>query len=409
MSESRYPLHLDLTGKRVLVVGAGRVAERRVIGLVDAGADVVVVAPRATHRLRTMAEAGVVVWRERRFDYSDVLGVWLIHAVTDDPAVNEQVVAEADRRRVWAVRADAHGAARTPAVAASGPITVSVTSGDPGRTQVIRDAIALGLQDGTLASRAHRRRPAGSVVLVGGGPGDGDLITVRGRREVLAADVVVHDRLAPVDLLDLLDPDVEVVDAGKAPGAHGLTQDEINALIVDRARAGLRVARLKGGDPFVLGRGSEEVLACVAAGIPVEVVPGVTSAIAAPAAAGIPVTHRGLAPGFAVVTGHDLGDLAPFAGTDLTLVVLMGVGRLPELVATLLAAGRAPGTPVAIVERAYADDQRTTTATLGTIEAAALCAGVTNPAVIVVGDVVSVPALVTAQASQVDLLAEVSS
>jgi uroporphyrin-III C-methyltransferase/precorrin-2 dehydrogenase/sirohydrochlorin ferrochelatase len=399
MSETLYPLHLDLAGRRVLVVGAGRVAERRVISLVDAGADVVVVAPVATARLRTMAEASVICWRERTFDYSDVIGAWLVHAATDDPAVNERAEAEAGRRQVWTVRADAAGAAHTPAVATSGAITVSVTSGDPGRTRVIRDSIALGLQDGTLSSRAHRPRIVGSVVLVGGGPGDGDLITVRGRREVLQADVVVHDRLAPTDLLALLDPDVEVIDAGKAPRAHALTQEQINAVIVDRARQGLRVARLKGGDPFVLGRGSEEVLACAEAGIPVEVVPGVTSAVAAPAAAGIPVTHRGLATGFVVITGHELTDLAPFAHTDLTLVVLMGVGRLPDLVATLSSLGRPVSTPVAIVERAYSADQRTTIGTLESIVETAQRVGVTNPAVIVVGDVVSVPVLAAARSA----------
>ncbi|MFN8173255.1 MAG: uroporphyrinogen-III C-methyltransferase [Candidatus Nanopelagicales bacterium] len=404
MSETLYPLHLDLAGRRVLVVGAGRVAERRVVGLVDAGADVVVVAPEATARLRTMAEAGVICWRERAFDYSDLLGAWLVHAATDDPTVNSRVAEEAARRRVWAVRADVAGSARTPAVATADTITVSVTSGDPGRTQVIRDSIALGLQDGTLTSRAHRRRPGGSVVLIGGGPGDGDLITVRGRRALLSADVVVHDRLAPTDLLAILDPDVEVIDAGKSPNAHALSQDEINALIVERAQRGLRVARLKGGDPFVLGRGSEEVLACADAGIPVEVVPGVTSAVAAPAAAGIPVTHRGLATGFVVVTGHELGDLEPFARTELTLVVLMGVGRLPELVTTLSALGRPASTPVAIVERAYADDQRTTIGTLESIVESASRVGVTNPAVIVVGDVVAVPVLAAARTAVAGLV-----
>ncbi len=394
-----YPLHLDLAGRRVLVVGAGAVAQRRVLGLVDAGADVVVVAPTATARLRTMAEAGVIAWRERCFDYSDVIGAWLVHAATDDTAVNALVEAEAERRRVWVVRADTAGGARTPSVATSGAITVSVTSGDPRRTQVIRDSIALGLQDGSLASRAHRPRATGSVVLIGGGPGDGDLITVRGRRELLSADVVVHDRLAPTDLLALLDPDVEVIDAGKSPHAHALSQDEINAVIVQRAQSGLRVARLKGGDPFVLGRGSEEVLACAEAGVPVEVVPGVTSAIAGPAAAGIPVTHRGLAPGFVVVTGHDLDSLATFARTDLTLVVLMGVARLAELVERLSSIGYPTSTPVAIVERAYATDQRTTIGSLESIVDTASRVAVMNPAVIVVGDVVSVPVLAAAHAA----------
>ena len=389
-----YPLHLDVHGRRVLVVGAGRIATRRVESLLDAGAYVVVVAPEATERIASLAAQEALVWRRRAFDYSDVIGAWLVHTAARDGHVNDSVAAEAARRGVWCVRADRPGAARTPSVTAVDGITVSVTSGDPQRTRVVRDTIALGLQDGTLSSRPHRARERGSVVLIGGGPGADDLITVRGRRALLTADVVVHDRLAPVELLDLLDPDVEIIDAGKAPGRHALSQDEINAVLVDRASRGLRVARLKGGDPFVLGRGSEEVLACAEAGIPVDVVPGVSSAISAPAAAGIPVTHRGSSQGFVVVTGHVLGDLEPFGRTDLTLVVLMGVATLAALADGLMAHGRDASTPVAVVERAYASDQRVTTATLGTIATTAQDAGVANPAVIVIGDVVDVPGLV---------------
>jgi uroporphyrin-III C-methyltransferase / precorrin-2 dehydrogenase / sirohydrochlorin ferrochelatase len=393
MSAPLYPLHLDVRGKRVLVVGAGAVATRRVESLVDAGADVVVVAPDATPRIRALADAGLLTWRARAFDLSDMTGAWLAHVATASADVNTAAEDEARRRGIWAVRADLPGDARTPAVVSVDNITVSVSTGDPQRTQVVRDAIGLGLHDGSLASRPHRRRAAGSVVLIGGGPGSDDLITVRGRRELLSADVIVYDRLAPRGLLDLVDPDVELIDAGKSPTRHTLTQDEINAVIVDRAQRGLRVARLKGGDPFVLGRGSEEVLACADAGIPVEVVPGVTSAISGPAAAGIPVTHRGLSAGFVVISGHALGDLEPLAATDLTLVVLMGVAQLPGLVSGLVAAGRAASTPVAIVERAYAPDQRVTVGTLATIAETADREQVTNPAVIVVGDVVTVPSL----------------
>jgi uroporphyrin-III C-methyltransferase len=213
----------------------------------------------------------------------------------------------------------------------------------------------------------------------------------------LSADVIVYDRLAPVALLDVVDPDVELIDAGKAPGRHTLTQGEINDVIVDRARRGRRVARLKGGDPFVLGRGSEEVLACAAAGIPVEVVPGLTSAVSAPAAAGIPVTHRGLSTGFVVISGHAIDDLGALASTDLTIVVLMGVAQLPALVAELTRGGRSTSMPVGIIERAYSPDQRVTIATLETIVDTAAREKVANPAIIVVGDVVGVPALVSAR------------
>ncbi|MHB1212276.1 MAG: uroporphyrinogen-III C-methyltransferase, partial [Candidatus Nanopelagicales bacterium] len=317
-----YPLHLDLAGRRVLVVGAGAVASRRVDGLLAAGADVVVVAPVATARIAALADAGSIAWRQRPFALSDVVGAWLAVAATDDRAVNARVAEEASRRRIWSVRADdaQASAARTPAVARVDGVTVSVGSGDPRRSAAVRDSIRERLMTLPVPRRTRRRKGAGSVVLVGGGPGDPGLITVRGRSALLAADVVVHDRLGPVGLLDELSPDVEVIDAGKGPGRQAMTQEQINELIVRHARAGRRVARLKGGDPFVLGRGAEEVLACREAGVPVEVIPGLSSALAGPAAAGIPVTHRGMSTGFVVISGHDIGDLAAVAGSGLTVV-----------------------------------------------------------------------------------------
>ena len=201
---------------------------------------------------------------------------------------------------------------------------------------------------------------------------------------------MIVDRLAPRSLLDGLDSDVEVIDAGKAPHAHTLTQDEINALLVEHARSGRRVVRLKGGDPLVLGRGSEEAAACRVAGVAVEVVPGVTSALAVPAAAGIPVTARGVTSRFTVISGHDgpleFGSLAALEGT---LLFLMGVSRLREIAGELVAHGRRADEPVAVIERGTTADQRVTVATLGTIADAADARGVQSPAVIVVGDVVS--------------------
>jgi uroporphyrin-III C-methyltransferase / precorrin-2 dehydrogenase / sirohydrochlorin ferrochelatase len=397
-----YPLHLSIAGKRVLVVGAGAVAVRRIDGLLRAGADVVVVAPHADPAVLDWAARGALAWRPRAFDYSDVIGAWLVHAATDDPSVNARVAAEASRRRIWAVRADeaTAGTALTPAVLDLSGAVVSVTTGDPRRSIALRDDIRAGLVTGDLAARPRRHRPSGSVVLIGGGPGDPDLITVRGRRELLQADVIVYDRLAPLALLEEVDADVELIDAGKRPGHHALTQDEINAVIVDRARRGLRVARLKGGDPFVLGRGSEEVLACSAAGVDVEVVPGLSSAVAAPAAAGIPVTHRGVSTGFVVLSGHVVGDIEAIARSGLTVVVLMGVSTLPDLVAAFLAAGRAASTPVAVVHRAYDPRQTVVVGTLVDIEERRASADVANPSVIVIGDVVSVaPALALELAS----------
>ncbi|HBJ73465.1 MAG TPA: uroporphyrinogen-III C-methyltransferase, partial [Actinobacteria bacterium] len=262
----------------------------------------------------------------------------------------------------------------------------------------IRDAIADQLKDGSLPVR--RVRPAdGHVVLIGGGPGDPDLITIRGRRALAMADVVVFDRLGPTVLLETLADDVELVEAGKGPGHHSMTQDEINRVIVEQARLGKRVVRLKGGDPFVFGRGSEEVQACVAAGVTVEVIPGISSAVAGPAAAGIPVTHRGLANGYAVITGHQLQDLTPLAQMQLTLVVLMGVATLPGLVNGLVEAGKLESTPVAVIEKASTKDQRVTIGTLASIVKRAAEVGVRNPAVIVIGDVVTVPNLLAAESS----------
>jgi len=251
---------------------------------------------------------------------------------------------------------------------------------------------------GTAASALadSSARPSGvHVALVGGGPGDPGLISVLGRRLLAEADVVVADKLAPRALLDQLDPDVEVIDAGKAPHAHNLTQDQINELIVARALAGLRVVRLKGGDPFVFGRGGEEALACVRAGVPFQVVPGVTSAVAVPAYAGIPVTHRGVTQDFAVVSAH-LDPSHPGATVDWeslargpgTLVLLMAVSQLDAVAAELIKRGRDAATPVAVICDGTMPSQRVLTATLGDVAAAAQRAGIRPPAVVVVGEVV---------------------
>jgi uroporphyrin-III C-methyltransferase/precorrin-2 dehydrogenase/sirohydrochlorin ferrochelatase len=265
----------------------------------------------------------------------------------------------------------------------------------------VRDAVLAALDSGTLPVRGHRRRTddaprVGRVALVGGGPGADDLITVRGRALLAAADVVVTDRLGPRGLLATLGSDVEVIDVGKTPGNHPVGQARINELLVHHARLGKRVVRLKGGDPFVLGRGSEEALHCVEHGVPVEVVPGVTSAVSVPAAAGIPVTHRGITASFVVASAHEgaahVLSAAADAAPDATLVLLMGVTRLAETAAALVAAGRPASTPVALVERGWTPEQRTTVTTLGRAAEDAEAAGVRAPAVVVVGDVVSVRA-----------------
>lgn len=391
-----YPLLLDLAGRHALIVGGGEVALRRAAGLVASGAVVSVVAPDVTPELREIAHDVEV----RAFRPDDVDGAWLVAACTDEPAVNAAVAQAAEARRVFCIRADAApgGTARTPAVARSGDVTVAVSGGDdPRRAVALRNAIAAALDVGELPTRPVRPAASGSVALVGGGPGDPELITVRGRRLVAAADVVVVDRLAPRALLDELPDDVEVVDCGKSAHRHNLTQDEINAVLIDRARAGKRVVRLKGGDPFVFGRGGEEWQACVAAGVAVTVVPGVSSALAAPVAAGIPLTHRGLAADFTVVSGHLDPGRPPDTGLDWatlakasTLVLLMSIEHLDLITAALVAHGRDGATPAAVIERATLDGERIVRAPLHALADEVRRCGIAAPAVVVVGHVVDV-------------------
>jgi uroporphyrin-III C-methyltransferase/precorrin-2 dehydrogenase/sirohydrochlorin ferrochelatase len=415
MGSPSYPLTLDLTGRRVVVVGGGPVAARKAAALVEAGALVDVIAPFACEDLAALVAADRLGWQERDFVAGDLLEpapAWLVHSATGDPHVDAQVSREADAARIWCVRADDATAstAWTPAVArgaegtASEGLTVAVSAGaDPRRATAVRDAVLAALDSGTLPVRRVRRaEPAGTddpatspgrVALVGGGPGADDLITVRGRALLAAADVVVTDRLGPRGLLATLGSDVEVVDVGKTPGHHPVSQERINELLVHHARLGKNVVRLKGGDPFVLGRGGEEALHCLAHGIAVEVVPGVTSAVSVPAAAGIPVTHRGVAASFVVASAHEgaahVLSAAADAAPDATLVLLMGVSRLAETAGALIAAGRPSDTPVALVERGWTPEQRTTTTTLARAAADATAAGVRAPAVVVVGEVVS--------------------
>lgn len=392
MSAARLPLFLDLADRPVLVVGGGPVAARRATDLVDAGADVTVVSPHLCEDLWDAATAGRVRWVARDYRRADIERAWLVVTATGGRSTDAQVVADAQEARVWAVNAGDAGtspawsAARVPLEDGAG-VAVS-GGGDPRRAQ----AIAAAIRERALPLRRHRSGP-GRVYLVGGGPGHRDLLTVRGSRLLRLADVVVVDRLAPQDVLADLDEAVEVVDVGKAPGHHTMTQEDINALLVDRARAGKVVVRLKGGDPFVLGRGGEEVAACRAAGVAVEVVPGVTSAVAVPAAAGIPVTHRGVASSFTMVSAHTAADaLAATArvGPGTTVVLLMGVGRLRAVASGMVGAGWDPATPVAIVERGWMPDQAQTFGTLADIADRAEQRAVGSPAVIVIGDVVGV-------------------
>jgi len=243
---------------------------------------------------------------------------------------------------------------------------------------------------------------AGTMVyLVGAGPGDPDLITVRGLDAIRQADVVVYDRLVSTRLLGEAHAGAELIYAGKATGRQALTQDGINRLLVQLARDGRTVCRLKGGDPFVFGRGGEEAEALAAAGVAFTVVPGVTSAVAVPAAAGIPVTYRGTARSFTVITGHVADgsagvDWEAAARLGGTLVILMAVANLAEITGQLIAGGMDPATPAAVIERGTMPGERTVTAPLASVAAQAAAAGLAAPSVVVVGDVVSLSAVIGA-------------
>lgn len=394
-----YPVGLRLHGRRVLVLGAGQVAQRRLPGLLAAGADVLLVAPSATPAVEAMANAGELTWERRRYRSGDLDGAWYALIATDDPEANTAASAEAEQRRVWCVRSDDAAAATawTPATGHSAGITVAVLTGqDPRRSAAVRDAVIDGLRRGTLAAPRHRGRTPG-VALVGAGPGDPDLITVRGRRLLAEADVVIADRLAPRELLEELPPSVEVIDAAKIPYGRAMAQDAINEALIAHAKAGRFVVRYKGGDPFVFGRGMEEMLACARAGVTCTVVPGVSSAISVPAAEAIPVTHRGMAHEFTVVSGHvppgdprSLVDWPALARLGGTLVLLMAVERIGPIAAALIDGGRPPNTPTAVIQEGTTAHQRRVDAELATVAEVVAAERIRPPAIVVVGEVVDI-------------------
>jgi uroporphyrin-III C-methyltransferase/precorrin-2 dehydrogenase/sirohydrochlorin ferrochelatase len=452
-----YPVFLELAGRRAVVLGETAVREGKVEGLLAADVgEVTVIATRPVARLDSLAALDDRVTIERRtWRAEDLDGAFVCVASSDDPAERAALARDARDRGVlvnvmddipncdWAapsivrrgelVLAISTGGA-SPALAKKLRLQLSATFGEEWAEilRVLRDvreatlpflpdigdrasrwaaaldtaeAVAL-IRDGRaddLRERLVRRllddsadRPHGIVYLVGAGLGDPKLITVRGAEVLGLADVVVYDRLAPPALLDLAPPTAERIYVGKEPGRSATPQPEIDALLVTHALRGRSVVRLKGGDPFVFGRGGEEMLACAGAGIRVEVVPGITSAVAAPALAGIPVTHRGLAQSFAVVTGStshgDEVDLARVATSTDTLVVLMAAGKLAETCAELIAAGRAATEPAAIVRWAGTPEQRTIVGTLEDLPTTAAAARIGPPATLVVGAVVALAA-----------------
>jgi len=393
VTDNAYLVGLRLTGKKVVVVGGGTVAQRRLPLLIANGADVHVITRSATPAVEGISGITLTL---REFRDGDLDGAWYAIAATDDPDVNAAVVADAERKHIFCVRADVarEGSAVTPASFEYEGLSVGVLAGgEHRRSAAIRSAIHEALQQGLITAETpgvvH-----GGVALVGGGPGDPELITVRGRRLLAHADVVVADRLAPQELLAELPPQVEVIDAAKIPYGRAMAQDAINEVLIDRAKAGKFVVRLKGGDPFVFARGYEEVLACADAGIPVTVVPGVTSAIAVPALAGVPVTHRAVTHEFVVVSGHvapghpeSLVNWNALAAMSGTIVLLMAVERIELFTKALLEGGRPADTPVLVVQHGTTTAQRTLRATLDDAPERIREEGIRPPAIIVIGPV----------------------
>lgn len=395
-----YPVGLDLEGRRVVVIGGGSVAQRRVPVLLDSGAAVHLISPEITATLQGLVDAGRIRWDAREYRNGDLEGAWYVVAATKDSLVNARVAAEAEQLRTFCVRADAvtSGSAVTPAVVRRDEMLVAVLTGDRARTAEARDVVARALADAGAEVPGYDETLAGTVALVGGGPGADDLLTIRGRRLLSKADVVVADRLAPQRPLGELRPDVEIVDAAKIPYGRSMAQEAINEVLVDRARQGKFVVRLKGGDSFLYGRGYEEAQACAEAGIPCTVVPGVTSALSVPALAGIPVTHRGMNHEVTIVSGHvppghpdSLVDWDALARLRGTIVVLMGVRNSPAIAEALVAGGRSAETPAAVIVDGSLDGQATHRCTLATLAATLESNEVRPPAIVVIGEVAGLP------------------
>ncbi|HTN79045.1 MAG TPA: uroporphyrinogen-III C-methyltransferase [Acidimicrobiales bacterium] len=411
-----YPVMLNVAGRECLVVGGGRVARRKVEGLVAAGARVTVIAPEVDESIDALA----VRVERRAYERGDAARFRLVITATDDTAVNAAVFDDAEAVGVWVNSADdiEHCSFTLPAIHRDGAVTVAVSTDGQSPAFAawlrdrVRDTMPVGLGAVADALAAERRdvhargattealdwrariddlvddAQTGIVHLVGAGPGDPELLTLRAARLLAAADVVVHDALADTQVLDLVPDGVERIDVGKRPG-RPVPQELINDLLVQLAQRHRTVVRLKGGDPFLFGRGGEEALALRDAGVPFEVVPGITSAIAAPAAAGVPVTQRGVSASVTVVTGHrrfgdeDETDWDALARVGGTIVVLMGVAERAAIARRLMDGGLSPDTPVTAVRYGTRPEQEVARTTLGALGDTPIEA----PAAIVIGAV----------------------
>ena len=447
-----FPAFLDLAGRDCLVVGAGAVATPKVRLLLRAGALVTVVAPAANDAVRALARRRDLTWHRRRFRGSDVAGRSLVYGTSGDANVDESVSLAARRAGipVCVVDRPALSSFVTPAIVDRDPIVVGISSGGtaPALARRIRAAVEAALPprigalarladrfrsvvrtarpdasarrrfweevfDGPIATRvlngdedaafkamlaAVNRRPdieaaTGSVAIVGAGPGAADLLSLRALNRLQSADVVVYDRLVGADVLDYARRDAERLCVGKARGGRGWSQDAINERLAALAGEGKRVVRLKGGDPFIFGRGGEEAEYLRARAIPVELIPGITAAAGCAAAAGIPLTHRGTASSVTFATGETADgdptpDWADLARPGRTLVVYMGVANAGAIAERLLENGAAPATPVAVIENGTRPAQRVVTGRLDRLDTLIREHAVTAPALIVVGEVV---------------------
>jgi uroporphyrin-III C-methyltransferase/precorrin-2 dehydrogenase/sirohydrochlorin ferrochelatase len=444
-----FPLFADLRGRRVLVIGGGEVAEHKTRLLLEASARIDLVARELTPWLARQVAAGAVVHVASEFEPAQLDDATLAIAATDDHLANVRVsAAGAARNRLVNVVDDAESSSFiVPAIVDRSPMVIAVSTGGaaPVLARLVRERLeslideSFGQLTGLLARwrgriraafpdlaarrrfyesvvrgrvaaalRADRRGDAerelesmviagkvssvGSVVLVGAGPGDPGLLTLNALRALQQADVILHDRLVSGEVLALARRDATRIPVGKEAGAHTIPQSSIHALLVEHARAGRQVVRLKGGDPFIFGRGGEELEALRAAGIPYEVVPGITAATACAAYAGIPLTHRDHAQSLRLVTAHcgdsvDTIDWHSLAQGRQTLAFYMGVGRLAIIRDHLIEHGRAADTPIAIIENGSRPEQRVTLATLGDLADLAVQGGIRSPALVIVGEV----------------------
>lgn len=364
MSPAPIALYPDLRDRAVLVIGGGAAAERQVQALLAAGAVPRVAAPTLTPALHALAAQGRLAWLRDAFDSAWLESVWFLFAASEDPAANRQALQAAATRRVLAQAVPAE-----PASAVAPP-------DDAGET---------------AAGQALPLRP-GSVTLVGAGPGDPGLLTGHALQALRQADVVLHDRLVSAAILQLLPAGTERIAVGKSADGHSVAQDRIHALLLEHARRGRRVVRLKGGDPFVFGRGGEELEYLRAHDVDYAVVPGITAALACAAYAGIPLTHRDHAQSLRLVTAHckaslDTLDWAALAQERQTLAVYMGVAGLDTVRTRLLAAGRAASTPFALVENGSRAEQRVVLGTLADLPDTAHAHAVRAPALLILGEV----------------------